>query len=356
MNVSRRHITITMTALAGGFVLAVGPALAGNPMGMAPPQDKGAVCCTGGPGGPVIAPPGLGVPQPHFMPGVSGGGYGGGMSGGMDGPGCCAPKTGHDVIVPGVNVPAPSLSVVTPNVVVNQGGVNVNASLVTGSSASFGLRGSTSGETIVFGGGGSYYPVEGVAPSAVGGLNVVGGTETVRQIVTEQIPTLETSCVETVRSIVAERPVRAICMDDKGAPHPASRNDDTVEVPAAYSGELFRCMAGTAMQVTLGHMVDGRAEFDHGETFSCEKGEALVHGLGGSLSCAPQTPERNCNERSLLRKFGPGIKVVAASGAARSCEPVTRTVMQSVTREVMVEKATPPAPIVFDGGVGQGVY
>jgi hypothetical protein len=357
MNVSRRHIITSMTALAGTLVLvlAAGPALAGNPVGMAKPMDTSAVCCTGAPTGPVIAPPGMGVPQPHFMPGVSGGGFGGGMGGGLDGAGCCKPKTGHDVIVPGVNVPAPSLNVVTPNVVVNQGGVNVNASVVSGGSAAFGLRGTSGGETLIFGGGGGYFPVAGVAPSAVGGLNVVGGTETVRQLVTEQVPVTQTACAPVSHALQSERPVRAVCMDDKGTPHPASRTDDGVEVPAAYTGELFRCMAGTQMQVTLGQMVEGRASFEQGESFSCAKGEALVHGPGGELSCAPQTPERNCNERSLLRKFGPGIKVVAASAMAQTCRPVTQTVMQSVTREVMVEKATPPAPIVFDGGVGQGI-
>lgn len=41
------------------------------------------------------------------------------------------------------------------------------------------------------------------------------------------------------------------------------------------SGEIYRCVAGTHMQVTMGEMVNGAASFGTGETFSCGKGEAL---------------------------------------------------------------------------------
>ena len=57
---------------------------------------------------------------------------------------------------------------------------------------------------------------------------------------------------------------------------------------------------------------------------ACGKGEALYHSpfvkagpegpgaRGGSdtLSCRPQRPARDCNERSLLRRFGAGVKVL----------------------------------------------
>ena len=85
-------------------------------------------------------------------------------------------------------------------------------------------------------------------------------------------------------------------------------------------------MAGTNMQVTLGAMQNGTASFASGETFACRKGEALLHGGNGQLSCAPQTPQRDCNERSLLRRHGPGIKLVQYKMSAKTCIPRTRTV------------------------------
>lgn len=340
MNVSRRHITIAISALASALALSAGGAIAGG----------GNPCCGS-------ASPGLGVPgvniTPPSMPGIGGPGYGGG---GMPttNPCCDGPKA-HGVFVPGVSVPAPSVSVITSGANVVQGGVSVTGAQFSSSTLVLGGV-SESGGTTFISGGGSYFAPSGVAPSAVGGLNVEGGSELVTERVIEQVPMTQTSCVARATASERVRPVRAVCMDDSGTPHPASRLDDALEVGAGYRGEVFRCVAGTAMQVTLGEMVDGQASFEQGESFSCAKGEALMYGPGGALSCAPQAPQRNCNERSLLRRFGPGIKLVRMTGAGAVCEPVTRTVMQSVARDVVRERATPPAPIVFDGGVGQGVF
>ena len=146
------------------------------------------------------------------------------------------------------------------------------------------------------------------------------------------------------------RPVQAVCVDDRGVPHPASQVDSSDRVPDGYQGELFRCMAGTSMQVTLGSVENGSASFAHGETFACQKGEALVHHRDGRLTCAPQTPERSCNERSLLRRHGAGIKLIQSRVEARTCIPRTRTVTKTVEREAGGQA------MVFDGGVGQGVY
>ena len=115
-------------------------------------------------------------------------------------------------------------------------------------------------------------------------------------------------------------------------------------------------MAGTRMQVTLGSVENGEANFDHGQTMACAKGEALVQTAGGELACKPQIPQRNCNERSLLRRSGPGIKVVQTRRAEKQCVPQQRTVMKTVSREVERVRESAPKPMVFDGGVGQGVY
>ena len=94
----------------------------------------------------------------------------------------------------------------------------------------------------------------------------------------------------------------------------------------------------------------------HGETFACQKGEALVHKSSGHLVCAPQMPARSCNERSLLRRHGPGIKLVKAKTRTKTCVPRTRTVMTTVQKDVERTRETKAQSMVFDGGVGQGVY
>lgn len=341
MNVSARHIAFGFAALASAALFTAGLAMAG---------EKGSGCCKPGNMGPGINVPGTGVAPPIYTPPPVMGGQPG-----MPGePGCCKNTFVHGVNVPGVAVPAPSISVSTPNVVVNQGSVSVGGAQFVGGGLSL-VGGGTGGGDIIFSGGGGYYAQPGVAPSALSGLNVVGGEESVTEMVTEQVPTQVQGCVERVSSAMSVRPVRAVCMDDTGTPHPASRLDDSREVKAGYSGEVFRCMAGTNMQVTVGEMVNGRADFAQGQSFTCQKGEALVHHPDGRLVCAPQTPERNCNERSLLRKYGPGIKLVRMTGAQKTCQPVIQTVMKPVTRQVVRTKPNAASPIVFDGGVGQGV-
>ncbi len=342
MNVSARHIAFGLAALAGAALLTAGMAMAG---------EKGSGCCKPGNMGPGINVPGTGVAPPVYTPPPVMG-----APGGMPKkPGCCKNTFVHGVNVPGVAVPAPNISVSTPNVMVNQGSVTVGGAQFVGGGLNVVGGGGSGGGDIIFSGGGGYFPQPGVAPSALPGLKVTGGEETVTRTVTEKVPTQVRACVERASNAVSVRPVRAVCMDDTGTPHPASRLDDSREVKPDYKGEVFRCMAGTKMQVTVGQLVNGKADFAQGQSFSCKKGEALVHHPDGRLVCAPQTPERNCNERSLLRKYGPGIKLVRMAGMKQACQPVTRTVMKPVSRQVSVKKPNAASPIVFDGGVGQGV-
>ena len=65
--------------------------------------------------------------------------------------------------------------------------------------------------------------------------------------------------------------IEAVCLDDKGVPHPASQVFPDRDVEATYEGELYRCIAGTRMQYTWAEF-DGHVAFDHGTTVSCEKG------------------------------------------------------------------------------------
>ena len=97
-----------------------------------------------------------------------------------------------------------------------------------------------------------------------------------------------------------------------------------------------------------------RQRVDHG--VGQEDTQQRPHQRGGDLTCAPQSPARSCNERSLLRRHGPGVKLVETRTKIKKCIPRTRTVMTTVERQVERTRETISQPLVLDGGVGQGVY
>ena len=81
---------------------------------------------------------------------------------------------------------------------------------------------------------------------------------------------------------------------------------------------------------------------------TCQKGEALYHVPGhggGHLECRPQIPARDCNERSLLRRFGVGIKVLM----------IAVTEKYTAYREES-HSASGASAMMLDGGVGGVVY
>lgn len=246
-------------------------------------------------------------------------------------PACCTP--GHNVNIPGVNV------YVAPSVSVN---VQANASASAAAGAS----------TTVFyggagGGGGGY-----AAPAATGlinGLNVEGG--------------VKRTAYEATRSMYKKVVIQAFCFDDKEVPHPASQVSPDRDVDDAYDGELYRCIAGAHMQVTVAEWRE-KVSFEGGQTITCQKGEALYHvpgapagmgagaaatgaagGHGGSLQCRPQKPARDCNERSLLRRFGAGIKVLT----------IWYTERYTAYREETTSSAA-AVGMSLDGGVGGIAY
>lgn len=259
---------------------------------------------------------------------------------------CCQVPRNITVNVPGVNVATANVNVGATSTVVASAGVSTTLSsgVVVSGGASAGAG--------FFGGGGGYYSNPGVAQSTISGLSVDGGYET--RLVEEAIRGSEEYCVDKIVEEFRTRPVQALCIDDRNTPHPASRVDGELSVSGNYNGELYRCVAGTHMQVTLGEMIDGKASFDTGETFSCGKGEALYHSRGGVLQCRIQVAERNCNERSLLRKFGPGVKLVSMPVKKTICEPARRETITKVVKEVKVPRPVVAGDLVLDGGVGQG--
>jgi hypothetical protein len=251
-------------------------------------------------------------------------------------PVCCVP--GHNVNIPGVNV------FVGANVIVN---AQVNASATASSQAQ------GQGQVIVMGGGGGGGGGV-IAPSGgvIQGLNVEGGMRRV---------SYEALRIRTRRVVI-----QAFCFDDLNNPHPASQVTPDREINDMYDGELWRCIAGTHMQVTFVEWHAGRIDFSGGETITCGRGEALYHvpfhggGRDGdgdleeghaapppTVMCRPQRPARDCNERSLLRRYGAGVKILTMIRIER---------YQAFREEHYQQSSSSSSAFSMDGGVGGVAY
>ncbi|MNH77891.1 hypothetical protein D3C73_301930 [compost metagenome] len=217
------------------------------------------------------------------------------------------------------------------------GNVNVNVNVNANASANASARayaGSRSGATVIVGGGGgAYFNVDQPYPTTIQGLSVEGKTM-------EMVRVPYTASRRMEKRVV----IQAVCIDDRAVPHPASQVRPGKEVATDYDGELYRCIAGTRLQWTIADEAGGP-----GETFNCNKREALWYGRGGQLECRPEKQERDCNERSLLRRYGAGVKVLT----------MIREESYTEYREEMVETAgavATGAVIMLDGGVGGRVF
>lgn len=158
----------------------------------------------------------------------------------------------------------------------NQINVNVNAQASASAMAVAGAQASNT--TIVYGGGGGFVS-RGTAPAAtaIAGLALAGEYEMEEESYT--------------RMVEGWRVVRAVCIDDRGTPHPASRPERDERVREGFEGEIFRCMAGTTLQATLGNRLEsGDDIFEGGQVIQCQRGDALRYGRGGEVFCAPQRP------------------------------------------------------------------
>lgn len=186
-----------------------------------------------------------------------------------------------------------------------------------------------------YGGGSAYVSVESPAPTTIQGLAVEGmAMQTVRTPFT------------AFRSMMKRVVIQAVCIDDRQVPHPASQVRPDREVAEGYEGELYRCLAGTWLQATIADY-EGDISFDHGETLTCRKHEALWYGGDGRLECRPEKAERDCNERSLLRRYGAGLKILT----------LYREEEYTEYREEVVEgTAVMTGSITLDGGVGGRVF
>ena len=215
--------------------------------------------------------------------------------------------------------------------------VNVNANANANASARAGLNARAGSSAYVSGGGSAYVTVDQPYPTTISGLNVEG---MVRQVI--RVP------YESRRRWEKRVVIRAFCIDDRNVPHPAAQVRPDRDVHGDYEGELYRCLAGAWLQITWAEY-DGRIDFGRGETMDCRKGEALWHGRGGQIECKRQRQERDCNERSLLRRYGAGVKVLTW----------VREETYTEYREEVVEQdgyAVSGAMITLDGGVGGRVF
>lgn len=236
-------------------------------------------------------------------------------------PPCCTtppppPTCCHSINVPGVNVNVASTVV-----------VNANASAQVSARA-----GGAGGAGVVFfggGGGGGYYSPPGA--TGVVQLNVVGG--------------MRKTAYQASRSRTRKVVIQAVCIDDRQVPHPASQLRPDRDVLEGYDGELYRCIAGSYLQATIADF-DGKIDFSGGQTLACRKGDALYHARGGKVECRAQKPARDCNERSLLRRFGAGIKILT----------ITTTESYTAYREEAESSSMAASSMTLDGGVGGVAY
>ncbi|ASE41229.1 hypothetical protein CEP68_12995 [Brevundimonas vesicularis] len=226
------------------------------------------------------------------------------------------------------------------NVNVNLG-ASANANAGAGANANAGARSYVNaragGFSNSFGGGGgaAYVSVDQPYPTTIQGLAVEG-------VIAQTVRTPYSAFRSMMKRVV----IQAVCIDDRQVPHPASQVRPDREIAEGFEGELYRCLSGTWLQATIADY-NGDVSFDHGTTLTCRKHEALWYGTGGKLECRPEKPERDCNERSLLRRYGAGIKILT----------MYREEEYTEYREEQVESATVLTGVItLDGGVGGRVF
>jgi hypothetical protein len=233
---------------------------------------------------------------------------------------CCQPP-GHTINIPGVTV------FVAPTVLVN---ANVSAEVQAAANANANGSAFANGATaILVGGGGGGGFISPGPQSLLQNLNVEGAQRR--------------ASLEATRTRIKKVVIEAVCIDDKTIPHPASQVSPDRDIEDSYDGELFRCIAGTHLQATIAEYL-GHVSFDHGENLDCRKNEALYHAPGGKVECRPQKPARDCNERSLLRRFGAGVKIL------------TMITVEKYTEYREESAQSSGGGMVLDGGVGGVVY
>ena len=210
---------------------------------------------------------------------------------------------------------------------------NVNVAVANAGARAGAGAGAGAGAAVYYGGGG--YGGGFSPPVATGVIQLNVDAKRMKRVA------YEASRMRTRRVVI-----QAVCIDARQIPHPASQVRPDRDIDAGYEGELYRCIAGTWLQATIADF-DGKIDFTGGKTLACGKGDALYHGRDGKIECRRQTPARDCNERSLLRRFGAGVKILT----------ITEVERYTAYREEEERSAESAATSMsLDGGVGGYVY
>ncbi|MDP3748442.1 MAG: hypothetical protein Q8Q88_15485 [Phenylobacterium sp.] len=239
-------------------------------------------------------------------------------------PPCCVPPPAPPPVTPCCDTPR------TPNINVHVSSVNVAVANASSRAGAAGLAGAA----VYYGGGGGG---GGYAPPMATGMV---------QLNVEQGKRMKRVAYEASRTRIRRVVIQAVCIDARQIPHAASQVRPDREIDQSFEGELYRCIAGTWLQATIADYNE-KIDFSGGKTLACRKGDALYHGRDGKLECRRQTPARDCNERSLLRRFGAGIKILTIVEVERY------TAYREEEERVESSVAT---SMSLDGGVGGTVY
>jgi hypothetical protein len=214
------------------------------------------------------------------------------------------------------------------NVHVNVSTVNVAVATSRAGAAS------AAGAAVYYGGGGGGGYAAPMATGMIQGLAVDSGRR------------MKRVAYEASRTKMTRVVIQAVCIDDRSIPHPASQVSPDRNIDDAFEGEMYRCIAGASLQATIADYHE-RVDFSGGRTLTCQKNDALWHGRGGKVECRRQTPARDCNERSLLRRFGAGIKILTMVVTER---------YTAYREEEEKSEAFVATSMSLDGGVGGIVY
>jgi hypothetical protein len=216
------------------------------------------------------------------------------------------------------------------NVHVNVSTVNVAVATSRAGAAS------AAGAAVYYGGGGG----------GGGGYAAPMATGMIQGLAVDSGRRMKRVAYEASRTKMTRVVIQAVCIDDRTIPHPASQVSPDRNIDDAFEGEMYRCIAGTWLQATIADYHE-RVDFSGGRTLTCQKNDALWHGRGGKVECRRQAPARDCNERSLLRRFGAGIKVLTMIVTER---------YTAYREEEEKSEAFVATSMSLDGGVGGIVY
>jgi hypothetical protein len=188
---------------------------------------------------------------------------------------------------------------ISKNIVINKGGVDVQAEAFAAAMAMAGAgAGAAANASVgIFYGGDATDTATSLVNAEIGNLSVQEAATPASQPCTFQDATVV-------------KAIHAVCVAPDGHEFPASHTLGDTWINSSYEGEIARCIPGSSLKVTIGKVTqspEGLASASaNGETLQCAPHEALRHYKNGVLKCAKAKPVPDCTERTDLRKYGSG--------------------------------------------------